>query len=197
MTDIEELVLIAGPSCCGKSYLLDRLRQDKRGQLASSLGLTAPIDSYEIVTAKQLAKYEGRHTSRMILHVAIRPSSADDEAGGGPEYEKLDAVAAAQHVRGITMIVSQKVLLSRLNMRIKASRKLTLRNVLKHSSISRRFKKLEKVYSDSAAIVAAYDAWFSYLASLSNLAGSILVSAESDYGVQDGDDWTAVRHAYS
>ena len=104
MPHVGELILLAAPSCCGKSYFLEQLYEGRLQHLVQRMALDEPIHSYVSVIPKELQDYRGSYVPRMILHFAIPTIALVDGSLTSLEDEpRLDVVKSAERVTVITL----------------------------------------------------------------------------------------------
>jgi hypothetical protein len=197
MPRVGELILLAAPSCCGKTYFLEQLYGGRLESLAQRLGLEEPIDSYISVIPSQLENFRDADVSRMILHFAI-PTIALNERSLQTlaDESRLDIVSSSDRVTVITLLASANVLASRLHTRFRENRKMMYRKLSKYLSERRRMNRLKQMYAAPDKLVVAYEAWFKYVDSLANLRKSWLVTAENDYEAFEPNEWEQIKRLY-
>jgi hypothetical protein len=197
MPHVGELILLAAPSCCGKSYFLDQLYEGRLHDLVQRMALDEQIDSYVAVIPKELEDYRGAYVPRMILHFAIPTIALVDRSLKSLEDEpRLEVVKSAERVTVITLLASANVLASRLRSRQRANRKLIYRNLSKYLSERRKMARLKQIYGAPDEVVVAYEAWFNYVDSLANATKSWLVTAQSDYEAFEPNEWERLRSIF-
>ena len=139
MPHVGELILLAAPSCCGKSYFLEQLYEGRLQHLVQRMALDEPIHSYVSVIPKELQDYRGSYVPRMILHFAIPTIALVDGSLTSLEDEpRLDVVKSAERVTVITLLASADVLASRLRSRQRSNRRMIFRNIAKYRSERRK-----------------------------------------------------------
>ena len=67
---VKKLVLIAGPSCVGKTTLVKRVREEPESELSERLGIDKS-ESWMSVDAEHLPKLSEPYVEKMILHYGI------------------------------------------------------------------------------------------------------------------------------
>ena len=78
MAKVDELVLLAAPSCCGKTRFLEKLFAGQLTDLAAKMNIVEPIESYVSLIPRQVPEYGDRTVPRMILHFAIPTIALND-----------------------------------------------------------------------------------------------------------------------
>lgn len=67
MFKIDQLIIIGGPSCAGKSFLIKKILQGDCPSLSEQLGVTIPF-SWLYVEARQLAHMHQQMIERLVVH---------------------------------------------------------------------------------------------------------------------------------
>ncbi|MGV6806565.1 MAG: hypothetical protein ACWA5K_01510 [bacterium] len=119
MATAGELIILAAPSCCGKSRFLNQLFDGKLNCLADVLKLRTPISDYAQMTPKEVSELGDQHISRLFLHYAI-PTLALNNGNLRKlaEDSRLDILKHSGKITVITMLASRQVLSDRLQRRI-------------------------------------------------------------------------------
>ena len=196
MPRVSELLVVAAPSCCGKTRFLNRVFDGRHDELLALMGFSDSIQSFMPVLARELPKYRGARIPRMILHFALpvvplvdgRPERSSNE----PVFE---FVRTCDNVTAITLLASGDVLRSRLRSRYRWAHKLLFKSVSRYLSVRRRLRKSIRNYEDPNLAVA-YEAWFRYIESLPNVANHWLVTAQGEYELRAPADWCEIRNSY-
>lgn len=197
MPKVGELILLAAPSCCGKTYFLEQLRGGRLPRLVSRTGLDPKIDSYVSVIPRELRNYGGTYVPRMILHFAIPTIALTERTLESFDYEpRLDVVKSAEEVTVLTLLASSNVLASRLRSRTRTNRRMVYRNFPKYLAERRKMAKLKQIYAVPDNVIGAYEAWLRYVSSLPNLRESWLVTADSDYEAFEPHEWERIKTGF-
>ena len=67
MKSIEQLVLIAGSSCSGKTYIIKRLKQKKLASLRRQIGIADP-NEWHMIDLRRLGKLQQIPSPRLVVH---------------------------------------------------------------------------------------------------------------------------------
>lgn len=192
---VDELVLLAAPSCCGKTHFLERLQAGELPETARAMGID-DLASWISVIPKELAAARGERLPRLILHFAIPTIAINEGSARLAEEPRLEVVARAKRVTAVTMLASPATLNRRWRARHRAHLKMLAWSVPRYLRERRRMKQLKRMYEEPARIATAYEAWFAHVASLDNLAASWIITAEDDYEVFQAAEWGRLRRLY-
>ena len=175
---IDQLIIVAAPSCCGKSTLIRELRSGNVRKLATALAMDA-VDSWFFVDSDLLDTLRQRQVPRMVLHYALPAlpikdglirSIADDSP--------MDILQIAKRISIVTLFADSDTLLQRIRKRIrsrKANRWPVIRSIAGFLAQSKslrerwpllrkrfRLERLEKLYADPDELSFIYRSWFSH-----------------------------------
>lgn len=197
MPAVGDLILLAAPSCCGKTRFLEQLEEGRLPGLAATLGITGPVDSWVSLIPRELGQLAGRSVPRMILHFAI-PTIAivEGELTDLSAEPRLEVLRHAERVTAVTLVASAGTLAARWRRRNRLHRKMLVFNFRQYFAERRRMQKLKLIYADPRKIAVAYEAWLTYVNGLSNLKESWLVTAEDDYEAFPAGEWQQLRRRY-
>lgn len=197
MPKVGELILLAAPSCCGKTYFLRELLAGRLNHILVAMKIEAPIDSYHSVIPKQISSIDRSYVSRILMHYALPTIALNDGSLRNLDDDpRLEIIKHSKRVTVLALVTSPGILTSRLIARNKAHRIFLLTNLMKYFRERRRFARLKQLYADPAKITAAYDALFTYCDSLSNLETQWLVTADDNYEVFSQREWPTIRDSY-
>lgn len=197
MPRVGELVILAAPSCCGKSHFLRQLQDGRLQSLARQLRLDAPVDSYVAALPGEAASYGDAAIPRMILHFAI-PTIALNSGSlrNLADEPRLDVVKNSGRVIVITLLAGARVLSSRLRSRSRLNCKMIFFNFSRYQAERQRLSQLKELYASPERLVFTYERWLEYVRSLPNLDSAWLVTAERDYEAFGTEDWEGMKRSY-
>ena len=148
---IDRLVLLAGPSCAGKTHLMRRFRAGDP-EACRALGIQDP-QGWETINLGRIQERRESHFERVVLHVdtmKTRFGEAQTPAGGHVE----DLMASAERVRVVTLQRDARTLRRQLNMRCS--------NDLDFPQS--RVRRLRDYYASDDLLREHYDEWSTYCA---------------------------------
>lgn len=196
MAKVIDLVLLAGPSCCGKSHFLEHVSGGHSDHVLKA-ALSAHYSSYRTLTPKELPSLGDELIPGMILHLALPIIPlVEGSLRQVSDDNRLQLVKSSERVTAITMLASRGVLMSRLRKRERAGLKQLFRGISQYRAVHRRLSKLKEIYGSSAGLIAVYEAWFHYLQSLDNLDAEWLLTCDDQYELLEPSEWPRIKNAY-
>ena len=114
---IDRLLLVAGPSCAGKSTFIEDLSAGRLPQIAGQLELGNPA-SWQCVLTRDLPRLEGARLAQVILHYDFLQRWSTGRAPIHAEDGALRALAAAAgEITSVTLWAPPEVLHRRISER--------------------------------------------------------------------------------
>lgn len=191
---VGELVLVAAPSCCGKSYFLNELLSGRLKDVEMQLGLSSPVVDYVSLIPPQLKSIECSYIPKLIMHYALPTIAINDGSLKTLSKDpRLQIMYKAQKLSSITLVASQKILESRLRARYRANLKMLFFNFFSYLSDRRRMIQLKDLYSNPESIILAYETWFKFVKNFQSLDTELLVTTDDHFEVFSTDDWMRIR----
>ncbi len=174
MAEIDQLVLIGGPSCAGKTFLQDKMSQGECPQLSKQLGIEDPSSWPYLTTHETMMLRQPQDAmERAVVHYDMY--SHYSKKHGFKHLQEL--IDRSDKVTILTLCVSPRVLIQRNNVRlirlVGLLGLLGLRRLFKRSSHNpdvyaeerlrlQRFWKKRKEYKQGYSAVL-YREWFDFL----------------------------------
>ncbi|HXV25481.1 MAG TPA: methyltransferase domain-containing protein [Alphaproteobacteria bacterium] len=182
---IEDLVVIAGPSCAGKSTLIEELRSGKHPELSRELSLCGG-KSWEVAYPNHIAELPAGRISQMLFHYDIlRPWL------NGPYNHRrdrsLEILDCSRSCHTVTLLAAPADLLQRWTKR--EIEPLTRRGKYRGR---RRQLKVVRAFEKAQSVAHLYQRWFDYLAELPGR-HSILDTRVRPYGLLPTQAWPELR----
>jgi energy-coupling factor transporter ATP-binding protein EcfA2 len=163
MASIQNLILIAGPTSCGKSTLLRKLEANLLPRVASQLAFDQEMTWQHIkLTHWNLSKTP---LSERVWgeYTLTRPWLKRNASGYGQD-PSLKILEIAQHTRIITIWCEPAVLAQRFDQRQRGRILNSLRSGNFKSAVStwEVWRRVRKLYKQPADLIEHYETWFKY-----------------------------------
>lgn len=205
MLPIDRLLLVAAPSCCGKTTFINAVRAGDLETLAGTLDFRES-DGWLFKDAwylnhQYLDKLRNAPESRLVLHWTIpRPSFKLAVRGlaTGYSYDKrhrVDFVRSARKLTIVTLLNSREYLLRGVNSRLTTAKKRHQSGTSNRLTFLRQkwnMSRLTNLYSDMSKVVPMYDRWFGFCESL-NASAHHIVRLDQGSTLVDLDGWLELR----
>jgi hypothetical protein len=177
---IGQLVLVAAPSCCGKTLFLSQLLDGALPEVASAIGVTNG-EEWRVSDAMHWARLKDEKIDRLIVAYAIPTYAVVSADPQKPHVDpRLEIVSSAAQTTFVTLVASSTSLTARLKQRYRMRlRQILLRPrgfIRRHQFVQR----LLPIYRDPQKMRIVYEWWFRYVDSTPNL-GSWVVDADAKY----------------
>lgn len=115
MSEIEQLIIIAAPSCAGKSYLIKKIQQNDCPLLCKQLGIAIP-SSWDVVEIQRLKRITQPVMERLIIHYDLYSQYSQNHG-----FKHLDElIRQSGKVVVLTLKVSQDLLIQRADTRLRS-----------------------------------------------------------------------------
>ncbi len=161
MMKINKLIIIGGPSCAGKSFLMKKIQQGDCLILCEQLGIAIP-SLWLYVAANELKRIRQPIIERLVVHYSF--FSYDSRENGFNYLHKL--ISSSNSVTILTLCVSHEILIKHNTLKL-----IKLFNLLlfKHKAYGERPQKLSKLwkirktYKDGVSVYPLYEKWFNFI----------------------------------
>lgn len=161
MFKINHLIIIGGPSCAGKSFLIKKIRQGDCLILCEQLDIAIP-SSWFYVEARQLKHLRQPFIERLVVHYDFFAQYS--KKSGFNYLHKL--ISHSDSVTILTLCVSSKILIQRNTLKLIKLFSSLLYNHKAYREKQRKLHrqwKIRKRYKDGLSVFALYEKWFSFL----------------------------------
>lgn len=170
MSPLDRAIVIAGPSCVGKSTLIDRLRQGELPALAAALQLDDP-ERWVYLNARRsaAATRTPAGSQGIVLHYDILRPLMERRVRSFGQDPGLARALAAPHLRLCTMWGSADLL--RRRSALKSVRRAVTDSIASPTPLhwwmrSRRMRAIRTRYRDDRYIEARYEQWMRFARSI-------------------------------
>ncbi len=167
------VIVIAGPSCVGKTTLIGQLQRRMHRQIAGVLGLCDP-DMWDYANARSLpTAFTDPGAVGLVLHYDILRPVVMRHIAGFAEDPGLASVLKAPHLCICSVWGNGNLLRERAAIRTIQRAKIdltALRSPVQWWMRNRRVRTVRGWYRDEAFIQDRYAQWFEFVASRANVA---------------------------
>ncbi len=192
---VDNMIVIAAPSCCGKSVFIQTLKRSGKPSPEYDLDID-DLNSWTFANAHQVSQIREEHVQQMVLHYAIPSLSlTSGQLGDISDDPKLLALSLAKKVSFLTLYAAPRTLVHRVGLRKRSNRKMLLRNPQKYYRESKRLKQLEELYRRPDKLSHIYDKWLMYCQSY-QAKTHWLISVESDPLWTPVSDWPIIARNF-
>lgn len=136
MFQVDQLIIIGGPSCAGKTFLINKIQQSGSPRLRETLDITNP-SLWHYTSINELKHIRQPIIERMIVHCDLY-SQYSKENGFNHLHE---LITKAGRLVILTLYVPDKVLINRMDSRLLES----LSDLILNSGIKLRLKALRRI----------------------------------------------------
>jgi hypothetical protein len=187
MKKVKRIIVIAAPSCCGKSTLIHQLMTGEHAHINKHIKLFNPstwlyrditLSGYE----REVLQLSKPDQKKLLLHYTIPyPSIKFIFRPGYDKLSRMRILMGSNDIILLTLYVNPKTLLYRVNLR--RQRVIERRNQGKVPNYKflkgmRTLKTLERIYLDTNRIVPMYNKWFKFCKKI-NTKSHYLVEVET------------------
>ena len=161
--DIDQLIIVAGPTCVGKSTLMDAMRAGEERAVAGRLGLD-DVTEWKFLSARKLYKRGEISGDKVVLHYDMtrRFSFAEDQV--------IDLIGQVQNISVLTLWSAPATCLARVkerkrrieaNLHRRAFRPIHMLTALRRLG---RLARLCDLFETAPLLIQRYQEWFDHLA---------------------------------
>lgn len=180
--DIDNLVVISGPPCSGKTTVIEQLKERKFPDLADCLGIVNP-SKWNFVEQKNLDKLNGLNIPRLVLEYNFLNLFNITQIYITHTDDWLRILSNSKKITFVTLWTPPQILQTRIRFRkrsklrgaIFSGRVFNIFKVSQKKAALNRLHKLEKFYNASKQ-ESYYDRWFEFCARFDAKANWILES---------------------
>lgn len=155
---MNQLIAIIGPSCSGKTTLIDRIKAGNCPNLCDQLGIGS-VSDWQFLHKSEWENPKIKELDRVVVHKACGFREHDPTF-----YRLLRLLEKADRSVVVTLCVPQTVLAKRAKDRLKGDLKGTSSFGYKIDRLIRGATRIWR-YEMSKSLIAGYECWFSLLKS--------------------------------
>lgn len=167
MKETKRLIVFAGPSCVGKTTIINRMMTGDYKQLTQRLEIDN-ILQWNSIEAIQWYKHADKLGSKIILHYDILRPHIKYTNGAYADDNSLNGINSYKNITMITLWATTDILLRRLNNRKIAleNQQVPIVNLPIKWSRKRRFKKVSNLYKNPTQVINHYNQWMQFTKTL-------------------------------
>ena len=168
---INQLIVIGGPSCAGKTFLIEQIQQGSCPDLCKQLGITDPTE-WTYIQADGLVNIQQSVVDRLVIHYDFYTQYSQTNNRYNHLFELVDH---SKEVTVLTLYVPQKTLLQRNIVRFIDIFKTLIHSIFSrtdNSSNSAKIQKIKRLWKKQKAYKKGisqllYEEWFKLLSQTS------------------------------
>lgn len=161
MNDIQHLIILSGPSCSGKTTLINKIKSKKLPLICQQLDIKNPHLCVDLI-AKDFLRMPESLPQNLILHYDICEHNLHPK-----EYDYLQLLMAkSRKVDIITLYITPKILQQRMRWRLVKKTCVLFLKIKKHRQILKYLKgnmnKYQLYYRQHNKLLDMYNDWFAF-----------------------------------
>ncbi|MEH6472462.1 MAG: hypothetical protein V7752_14535 [Halopseudomonas sp.] len=162
LPNIKELIIVAGPSCAGKSYFIRQLKAGNRG-IGSALGIDDPA-AWTFLNYRDYWSHSNAYQSKVVLHYDFYGLFKNGE------FRRLkELVEINDSVKIVTLCVPSRLLFKRAILRVPKEIlslfKVRVRNMSIRTRVYNQALKIYQ-YGNKGQVSTLYSLWFKQIEEL-------------------------------
>ena len=157
MIKSNKLLIVTGPSCAGKSTLIDRILRGECQKLCNQLELGNPLN-WQLIYGNNIGSNKEQFIDWLMLHIALSSTSKNNK------FEILqELILGSEQVTVLTLCPPADVVFWRAVERVKND--LQIQKLMKGRDLLRLGSNLKKLwrYRNQGNMLVGYERWFSFL----------------------------------
>ena len=157
MIKSNKLLIVTGPSCAGKSTLIDRILRGECQKLCNQLELGNPLN-WQLIYGNNIGSNKEQFIDWLMLHIALSSTSKNNK------FEILqELILGSDQVTVLTLCPPADVVFWRAVERVKND--LQIQKLMKGRDLLRLGSNLKKLwhYRNQGNMLVGYERWFSFL----------------------------------
>lgn len=202
MNKVKRLIIVAAPSCCGKSTFINQLMQGELGHVEQRLGTRNFNDwIYRdiFLHEEEIFNLKNPNQLNLILHYTIPyPALKYLLRPGYDKKGRLTILQASDNITFITLYASPDTLLHRIELRRKRINERQEQGKVpkhKYARTMRTLSKLETIYATPKKLNLMYSQWFEYCRNI-DLSGHYLANVDQAPHLVPVSTWPQIANEW-
>ena len=202
MEKANKSIVIAAPSCCGKSNFVNLLLDEKLPEIEKNINLIDPstwIYKDIWLHEKELINMTNLRSSKYILHYTLPyPALKFIFRKGYDKKVRLSILQASHNITILTLFAEPSTLLKRIELRrnrIFEKRARNKRLILRSLKALRTLNHLNRIYSNPNKLISVYEKWFEVSRNF-NSHSHFLVNVDSAPDLLPLEIWPEIKNKW-
>ncbi len=202
MDKVKRLIVIAAPSCCGKSTFVNKLIKRELPQIEKTTGMVdASAWTYKDLWLheKELKALNNSDDLELLLHYTLpHPALKFILRRGYDKKDRLSILQASDNITILTLFATPSTLVRRIQLRrdrIFERKKTIKQKRLKTMQALRTLNRLHRIYSNPYRLAALYQKWFD-ICSEFNINDHLLVNVEQSAELLPLSKWPDITRSW-
>ncbi len=196
---VKRLILVAAPSCCGKTTFIEQLKEGKLNGVEKQIGVNdfnnwLYRDIY--LHEKEVLELENSQHFDLILHYTIPyPALKYIFRNGYDRKARLTIMQGADEITFLTLYADTPTLLHRIELRrqrVKNRHRQGIVPIYKYQRTMRTLRRLEKIYATPDKLISMYRNWFDHCSKI-NLKYHFLIDVENTPRLETLSKWPHIK----
>ena len=196
---VKRLILVAAPSCCGKTTFIKQLREGKLKNIEKKID----VPDFEnwlfrdiYLHEKEVLALGNSQQCDLVLHYTIPyPALKYILRNGYDRKARLTIMQGADEITFLTLYANTPTLLNRIELRrqhVKNRRRQGIVPIYKYQRTMRTLKRLEKIYATPNKLISMYRNWFDHCSKI-ELKNHFLINVENTPRLDTLSNWPRIK----
>ena len=202
MDKANELIIVAAPSCCGKSTFANLLLNGELPEIEESINLINPsawVYKDIWLHEKELINSTNAQYNKYVLHYTLpHPALKFIFRRGYDKKVRLSILQASNNIIILTLFAEPSTLLKRIELRrnrIFEKWGIDKRKIFRSNKALRTLNRLNHIYSNPDKLISLYEKWFEVSGNFSSH-GHFLVNVEDTPNLLHLDNWPEIKNRW-
>jgi len=203
MEKLKRLIIVAAPSCCGKSTFINQLTSGEIHHIEECLGIKE-LDHWDFkdiyLHEDEILNIKNPQQANLILHYTIPyPALKYIFRIGYDKRQRLKILQASHNITFLTLYANPDTLLHRIGLRRKRINERRLQGkvpIHKYMRSMRTLSRLERIYANPIQLISMYHRWLEQCKNF-NLRTHFLVNVEHLPQLKTVSMWSDITDEWS